>query len=112
MIDDAPAVASVGNSNGCMLLGMHRDEGSNTEIILHELGHIMGFFHTSDVRTLMYPGRWQDGNTLTPRERLLTQLAYRHPRGSTYAEIMLSTFGPRRQFRARPVNPRLIFIID
>ena len=106
------AVASLGYSNGCILLGMHRDAGSNTEVILHELGHIMGFYHTSNVQTMMYGGAWQEGHVFTPQERLLTHLAYRHPRGSTYAEIMLSSFGPGQQFRPRPVNPKLVFIVD
>ena len=107
------AVASLGHIRGCMLLGMHREEGSSTQTILHELGHTMGFYHTSDYRTLMFNAQSaRRSTTFTAQEQYHTQLAYRYPRGTTYGAIKLSTFGPQHHLRPRQVDPRPIFIVD
>ena len=106
------AAATLGSIYGCIMLGMHRPEGSSTQTILHELGHAMGFYHTSDHRTLMFGAQSREGQRFTAQEQYHTQLAYRHPRGTTYAEIKISTFGPQRHLRPRQVDPRPIFIVD
>ncbi len=73
----------------------------------------MGFFHTSNGRTLMFSrDSNKRGNTFTAQEQHHTQLAYRHPRGTRYAEIKISTFGPRRQLRPDRLDPRPVFIVD
>ena len=110
--EGATAVASLGSIYGCILLGTDRESGTNTEVILHELGHAMGFSHTSDQRALMFGATWREGQTFTAQEQYHTQLAYRYPRGTTYAEIKISTFGPRRHLRPRQIDPRPIFIVD
>ena len=106
------AAATLGTIYGCIMLGMHRDETSSTETILHELGHAMGFYHTSDQRTVMFRASGHRSQTFTAQEQYHTQLAYRHPRGTTYRAIKLSTFGPQRHLRPRQVDPRPIFIVD
>ena len=106
------AAATLGTIYGCITLGMHRDEASSTETILHELGHAMGFYHTSDQRTVMFRASGHRSQTFTAQEQYHTQLAYRHPRGTTYGAIKLSTFGPQRHLRPRQVDPRPIFIVD
>jgi len=61
--------------------------GSNKisgEIVAHEIGHALGFFHVNDPRALMYP--YAAGNcpagTLSADERYHSTLAYTRPRGN------------------------------
>ena len=110
--EGATAVASFGSIYGCILLGTDRENGTNKDVILHELGHAMGFSHTSDHRALMFAATWREGQTFTAQEQYHTQLAYRYPRGTTYAEIKISTFGPRRPMKPRHIDPRPVFIVD
>ena len=105
--------ASVGSIHGCILLTMDRGTRGAKDTILHELGHAMGFWHTSNHRTLMFSARNANQSpTFTAQEQYHTQLAYRYPRGTTYGAIKLSTFGPQRHLRPRQVDPRPIFIVD
>ena len=110
--DHGTASASVGSIHGCIMLGMDREKGSSKETILHEVGHAMGFWHTSNYRTLMFNASGHRSQTFTAQEQYHTQLSYRYPRGTTYAEIKLSTFGPKRHLRPHQVNPRPVFIVD
>ena len=54
-------------------------------VVLHEVGHALGFFHVPDKRSVMYP--WAPGNcpsgTLSPTERYHAAIAYRRPRGNS-----------------------------
>ena len=110
---DRTAGAYLGAIEGCIMLGMHVEQGSKSETILHELGHAMGFYHTSNRRELMYGAQGpKRSRTFTAQEQYHTQLAYQYPRGTTYAEIKLSTFGPRQHFRPRQLNRRPILIMD
>ena len=111
--EGASAIASVGSTKGCILLGTDRDRPEAKDRILHELGHVMGFWHTSSYQTMMFSGGdTHRGESFTNQEQYHTQFAYRQPRGATYAEIKISTFGPRRHLRPRPIDPRPIFIVD
>ena len=107
------ASAIVGGTHGCILLGTDRENPESKTRILHELGHAMGFWHSSSYQTIMFetPSPHQ-GENFTDQEQYHTQFAYRQPRGATYAEIQISTFGPRRHVRPRPIDPRPIFIVD
>jgi hypothetical protein len=53
-------------------------------VVMHEVGHALGFFHVSDSRSEMYP--WAPGNCpageLTPAERYHAAIAYQRPRGN------------------------------
>ena len=54
-------------------------------VVLHEVGHALGFFHVPDKRSVMYP--WAPGNcpsgNLSPAERYHAAIAYQRPRGNT-----------------------------
>lgn len=54
-------------------------------VVLHEVGHALGFFHVSDKRSVMYPyapGNCPPGEA-TPAERYHAAIAYKRPRGNT-----------------------------
>ena len=54
-----------------------------TSMILHEIGHAVGFFHVSDGRSIMSPG-WRSGNFPTrarANDQYHARLAYRIGRG-------------------------------
>ena len=107
------AAARVGTPHGCILIGTDREEPESKRRILHELGHAMGFWHTSSYQTMMFSGGSpHQGESFTAHEQYHTQFAYRQPRGTTYSEIKINSFGPRRHLRPRPVDPRPIVIVD
>jgi hypothetical protein len=53
-------------------------------LVLHEVGHALGFFHVPDRRSVMYPflpGNCPSGE-LSPAEKFHAAIAYSRPRGN------------------------------
>jgi hypothetical protein len=72
-------------------------------VVVHEVGHALGFFHVSDKRSVMYPavsGNCPVGEPST-EELYHAAIAYQRPRGNTDPDIDPSTarsFGERRVY--------------
>ena len=105
------AAATVGAMPGCILLDTEY-EPREESTVLHELGHVMGFWHAAGSRMMMNTSGGPLNTRFTPQELYHTQLAYQYPRGTSYAEIKLGTFGPRRHLKPPRIDPRPIFIVD
>ena len=92
----AIARAKVGSLSGCIVLGMYRRSSLTPSLIMHEIGHALGFWHTPNVADVMYghhnPGR---AARFSPLEQHHGRFAYTQPRGATYSEIALGAFGLR-----------------
>jgi hypothetical protein len=56
-------------------------------VVMHEVGHALGFFHVSDKTSVMYAGDNPGGitcqGTLSAAERFHANIAYSRPRGNT-----------------------------
>jgi hypothetical protein len=55
------------------------------QVVMHEVGHALGFFHVSDTSSVMYPfvGRGCPSGDLSAAERYHAAIAYARPRGNT-----------------------------
>lgn len=86
---DTCATAFVGANPGTITLfsdacscGSRKIPGG---IVMHEVGHTLGFFHVSDRNSVMYPfapGNCPPGE-LSPSEKYHAAIAYSRPRGNT-----------------------------
>ena len=93
--------AYIGRQRGCVALNMRRPSCLTPSLIMHEIGHALGFYHTSNLGDIMHPSGLggQSGN-FTPRERHHGAFAYTQPRGASFVDIALGAFGPRPPRRA------------
>ena len=78
-IGSAGGRAYVGRLRGCIVLNVS-GRWPDRSLIMHEIGHALGFYHTEDPT---------DG-----------RFAYTQPRGARYADIALGDVGSRRPSRA------------
>ena len=85
--------AYVGSLRGCILLNVSEGRIVGRSLIMHEIGHALGFYHTANVEDIMHRS---GPRNFSPVEQHHGRFAYTQPRGATYAEIALGAAGPTR----------------
>ena len=109
-------VALAGAVRGCVVLNRLSDWGANPRgsrtVVMHEIGHAMGFFHTNRQGDIMRYAHYEDVQNFTRAEQKHTQFAFTQPRGATYAEIMLPASGVRPRHRPSFGSDRPIIVVD
>lgn len=89
--------AYIGRERGCIILNTHTRSCLTPSLIMHEVGHALGFYHTPNAVDIMHPSALANQSAVfSPLEQYHGAFAYTQRRGATYAEIALGAFGPRR----------------
>ena len=88
--------AYIGRVRGCIALNMRRPSCLTPSLIMHEIGHALGFYHTGSLDDIMHASSGNRPGNFTPREQYHGAFAYTQPRGASFVDIALGTFGPRR----------------
>ncbi len=94
--------ALVGGDPGLIKISMESrcvSGGRFGELVLHELGHALGFRHVDSVRfpgSVMANGPWAGVHHLSPREQYHGELAYDIGRGASYCGWPYGDNCPRR----------------
>ena len=89
--------AYIGSERGCIILNTHSRSCLTPSLIMHEVGHALGFYHTPNAADIMHPSALGNQSAVfSPLEQHHGAFAYTQRRGATYSEIALGAFGPRR----------------
>ena len=100
-IGSANGRAYVGRLRGCIVLNVSGRWPPGRRLIMHEIGHALGFYHTEDPEDIMHrTTAWGHSDNFRPLEQHHGRFAYTQPRGASYADIALGAVGLRRPSRA------------
>ena len=88
--------AYIGRERGCIVLNTQRQSCLTQSLLMHEIGHALGFYHTPNGEDIMHPtALGSQGGNFAPLEQHHGRFAYTQPRGARYSDIALGAFGPR-----------------
>lgn len=88
--------AYIGREQGCIVLNtVARRDCLTPSLLMHEVGHALGFHHTNNPRDVMHPtGLGGQSGRYSPAEQSHGAFAYTQPRGARHQDITLREFGP------------------